>query len=184
MRQAGFTLVELIVVLVVMIIGASMAAPSMLSMLQNGRLTSDINKMVTSLNLARSEAVKRGVPVAVCSGATGGCVDGDFADGWIVFVDADNSAALSTGEEVLAVEQALNDEMTFNDSGFSGGIVSFMPNGGVRNGESGYLVLCADGALSEARAAIVNLMGRISQAPDNDGNSVPEDGAGSNIGSC
>jgi type IV fimbrial biogenesis protein FimT len=102
----GFTLLELMVV--VAIAGALMAIgiPTFNDMMRNNRLTTYANELVTALNTARSEAVKRGVSVSVrkispsdavvpqgvaaCTNATGywsSC-------GWNVFVDVDEDGIL------------------------------------------------------------------------------------------
>ena len=77
------------ITLVIASIVLTMAVPGMRDLVQNNRITGQVNEMVTAFNLARMEAIRRGSPVSVCasddqqscSGAT------DWATGWIVFSD-------------------------------------------------------------------------------------------------
>ena len=58
-KRAGFTLVELLVTIAVIAIIATIAVPGFQGMTANNRLASDYNEILSGLNLARSEAIKR-----------------------------------------------------------------------------------------------------------------------------
>ena len=76
-RNLGFTLVELMVALAVLVILIAIALPSFTNMIQSNRSAALANSIVTALNVARSEAVKRNALVNVNSG-------GDWTNGWVV----------------------------------------------------------------------------------------------------
>ncbi|MCE8017899.1 prepilin-type N-terminal cleavage/methylation domain-containing protein [Halomonas sp. MCCC 1A17488] len=59
MRSDGFTLIELLVTIAVMTIVATIAVPGFQGMLANNRLAADYNVVLSGLNQARSEAIKR-----------------------------------------------------------------------------------------------------------------------------
>lgn len=61
----GFTLIELMVVIAIIAIIAGIAVPNYQSSMQNTRETSARNSLVGALQLARSEAVTRGLTVTV-----------------------------------------------------------------------------------------------------------------------
>ena len=61
----GFTLLELMVAIAVLAILATVGVPSFQDLIQNNRVTTQTNELVTALNLARTEAVKRGRNVEV-----------------------------------------------------------------------------------------------------------------------
>ncbi len=93
-RQAGFTLVELLVALAVAAILLAVGVPSFRSTIASNRLTSTTNDLVGTLAQARSEAIKRGTRVTVCMSADGEkCAQtGTWAQGWISFVDVTRSS--------------------------------------------------------------------------------------------
>jgi type IV fimbrial biogenesis protein FimT len=59
-NRLGFTLIELLITIVVLAVLLTLAAPSFRDVIQNNRVTAQANELVSALNLARSEAVKRG----------------------------------------------------------------------------------------------------------------------------
>ena len=61
----GFTLVELIVVMVLLLIVASMVAPRMSSFFRGRALSQEARRMLSLINYGRSRAVAEGVPVLV-----------------------------------------------------------------------------------------------------------------------
>lgn len=84
----GFTLIELIVTVAIVAILAAIAFPQFQEITLRMATTTNTNNMVNALNIARSEAVKRGRPVAVIP------IGDDWSKGWQVVaaaVDADGS---------------------------------------------------------------------------------------------
>lgn len=84
-RISGLTLIELIVVIAVVAILTSVAVPNLRQFIQNSRTTASANQLVTAINLARSEAIKRGTEARVCASSDlTTCNSSDWTDGWIV----------------------------------------------------------------------------------------------------
>lgn len=67
----GFTLIELMIVVVVVAIGAALAGPSMRLEIANYGVRSAAESMVNGLNLARAEAVRRNSAVTFTVNSTG-----------------------------------------------------------------------------------------------------------------
>lgn len=85
-QQHGFTLIELMVTIAVLAIVLSIAAPGLRSVIQNNRAAAISNELVSALQLARSEAIKRAVAVQVCPSNDQVACGGSWNDGWIVQV--------------------------------------------------------------------------------------------------
>jgi type IV fimbrial biogenesis protein FimT len=110
-HQQGFTVIELLMVIAIMAIVMTIAVPSYTTFVQNNRLTSQLNTFVTSVNLARSESVKRSVNVVMCKSADqAACTTNStgWQQGWIVFADADSDNSLDSGETILRVSEGFD----------------------------------------------------------------------------
>ena len=88
---SGFTLVELMVTLAVAAILMALAVPSFTSVINGNRLTSTANELVSSLQLARSEALRRNTQVRVCRSLNGtSCAGTGQWDRWITLIVSNN----------------------------------------------------------------------------------------------
>lgn len=90
-HSVGFTLMELMVTITIAAILLGVAIPSFTSIIASNRLTTYANEWVTALNLARSEAIKRGVQVTI---RRKGANSSHWENGWDVFVDINGNGLL------------------------------------------------------------------------------------------
>jgi len=89
-RAKGFTLIELMVTVALVAILMAVAVPSVTAFQRNAQLTSFSNTLLSAINAARGEAMKRGQSAMVVP------VDGsNWRSGWVVFVDLDRSQAFT-----------------------------------------------------------------------------------------
>ena len=99
----GFTLIELMIVLVVLVAAVSIGAPSMRGQLQGNQLRAGSSRFLEAINLARSEAVMRHQPVSICPSAMAATGEaecsGTYEDGWLVFANQDEDKVVDAGED-------------------------------------------------------------------------------------
>ena len=100
-RSHGFTLIELMVTMVILVILGAVATPSLVTFQRNAELTSITNQLVAALNAARGEGMKRNMPSMVTP--TDG--DDDWGKGWRVFVDSNFNGTYDS-TDILILEQA------------------------------------------------------------------------------
>lgn len=166
--NAGFTLMELIITLSVIVILVALAVPSFQSGLNRNRLIAKTNDIVTALNLARSEAVTSGITAGACPSADGIiCSPGNWDQGWIVWVDNNGSGAFEIGEEVRVnntpTSTNANERVTAAASANINNGVTFTPLGMTTNGAAATITI--DRAHSEQQRLItLSAFGQITTA--------------------
>ena len=96
----GFTLVELMVTVSVMVILAAIAMPSMTTMVNNGRVAGQTEELVSALQLARAEAIRRNARVTVCAGTGIVCSGSTTWGNWTIFGRDKTSATPNVNENI------------------------------------------------------------------------------------
>lgn len=164
---AGMTFMELMVVMALAAVLLTVALPSFTAVINTSRQATLANTFLTSLHLARSEAIKRNARVVLCKSADGAsCAwNGRWDQGWIVFHDADNDAQVGVGEELMRVYEALPGTFSLGGNNPVANYVSYAPTGATRltSGalQMGTVTLCRVAAGGQdARRIIVSGTGR------------------------
>lgn len=170
-RQQGFTLVELMVTLVIAAIMLAYAVPSFSRILMNNSLSSQTNEMLAGLKLARSEAARRGIPVAIKtqSGV-------NFHQGWKVFTDADADGAIPStvtdndgtvlrengaATAGVTIKRVTSAAGTTDASGAGSDYIVFNARGGVT--ANSFIRVCSSTITSlPGRVIQINVVGKIS----------------------
>jgi len=157
--MAGFTLVELLVTIVIIAIGLTLAVPGFQGMFARNRVVTQVNEVIIATSLARSEALRRGSVVSVLA-VDGSDATNEFGPGYCVYVgnaDPDSDSCADGGGVVLRQFEALEGEVTLN-SVENDRVIRFNGTGGVRDETNKNLDLCYQG--QEGRRIHISLIGR------------------------
>jgi type IV fimbrial biogenesis protein FimT len=120
----GFSLIEMVTVLSVMCVLLAIAAPGLASLTSANAVSAAQSDLATAMTLARSEALKRGVIVAIA--ATSPVHGAEFSGGWTIFVDANGNGVLDAGETVIRQQDAYHGDLRI---AAAGGATSIAFNG-------------------------------------------------------
>ena len=191
-KIVGFTLIELVVTVSMAAIVLTLGVPGIREMVLNNKMTTQVNTLVSDLNLARSEAIKRGAPVTICKrNSTASNCDSttSWNDGWLVFADQngdgnfdDNGDAnlCEPGEDcLLRVAPPLPADIRV---AFGQNRVTFDALGAAP-GFSGTFKFCDARGAKKARASLIENNGRVRNSSDspNDADQIHEDINGNNL---
>lgn len=148
-KLRGFTLVELMVAITVLGITLAMAVPSFQGLINGNRLVTHSNEMVASLQVARSEAIRRNARVEVCASSDGSSCDSSAAtwSQWLVVV--------VSSAEVLRVNAVRSSVQVTPSAALSdnGNAVVFSPDGLARDATGALLVGSIAFCMETARPA-------------------------------
>lgn len=168
-RQHGLTLLELIVTLTVVTLLAGLALPSFSQLsrhLKTGTATDTVRSMV---NMARSEAVKRGTRVIVCPSLDGAVCTGQSASDLLVYSDHNRDGDPDPGSQPIA-RQALVETVSLS---YNRPYLAFSPRGHAY-GTNGSFSICLPNDLTAGAMLIISNTGRPRTAQDYDGDGVVE----------
>jgi len=104
-RQRGVTLIELMIAIIILAILLAIGVPAFRDASLGSKLSSVATDLVASVQLARSEAIKRNRTMTLCSSTDGAsCADsGDWETGWVI-LDPDDNVVQTHGAAPLTIE--------------------------------------------------------------------------------
>lgn len=108
-RDGGYTLLELLVVIIIIGIVSAIAFPSFREMINANRLTGAANELVASLQIARAEAIRRNARVVICPSTNGTSCGGADWGRHISFVDVNRDGA---ADDALVLRDTVIDAPT------------------------------------------------------------------------
>lgn len=123
-KPGGFTLVELMVVIMILAILAVFAAPAMQNIIVQNRLAGQTNELLNAIQFARGEAIKRNQSIRFCSAASVGdtecATDADNWAHWVVLNANDTILRQGSMPASLQLSSTLNDNtLTFAPTGLN-----------------------------------------------------------------
>lgn len=198
-KQQGMTLIELMVVVAMTAILASVAVPAFMTFLYKNSVRGAVKEMQTALGDARYIASDKATPTVICPSANSTAAipacdaAGNWSMGWISFIDQGDDGNYTTAEndELLAASGPLPSGVSMFFTGGAGDAVRFSTQGAAvtAGGASlaGDFIVChtSEGDTAApvlARAIILMGSGANMLSRDSDGNRIHE-GTAANI-SC
>lgn len=162
----GYTLIELLTQLAVGAILLTLAIPGFSFLMNASQLASVTNTLVASLQLARSEAIKRGERVTICKTSTAFSTNpvcdasAAWQQGWLIFVDGDTRGVIDPNDILLHVQNRIDVVATITANNYSV-YISYLSRGtsqGSNGLSNGTMKVCVD---NRQRDIIINNTGRI-----------------------
>lgn len=159
----GFTLIELLIVLTIAALFITLVVPGYRAIIQNNKVVSTVNKLSASLQLARMEAVKRGVPVVVCPTAdanfTACGTNSQWSEGWIVFLDEDSDSEIDSTSDLLKITQGIESDAQITTSSSA---ISYSGTGFSSSGAASFVINAPGCTGDNARNLTISTSGRVS----------------------
>lgn len=162
-------MIELMVTISIGALLVAFGVPMMSNLIEGNTISGHVNNFVGTINLARSEALKRGVQVVICRSdnpdadlPTCAASGTGWQSGWITFADRDGNEQMDTassGDVLLRVQGAMTD---------TGGIVRnisstkliFRPTGLMSTGASTFTFNSRSQNSARLRCVCTTLSGR------------------------
>ena len=163
-RQSGFSLVELMVTLAIVVVLTVLAVPSFQSMLLGRRVAAAADTLASDFRFARSEAIKRTNRVTICASSNGTSCTGTgglWKDGWIIFVDENGNGAWNTGDVILRVQDAMQGVASIAATdGTSRPHFVFQPTGWSQSADQSFFITPVGSSGVAARLLCISNKGR------------------------
>ena len=178
-RQRGYTLLELLIALTILLILSTLALPSFSSIVKRTQAEIQMHALIDAAQLARSSAVSRRESVVFCATSNQQVCGDDWTQGAMVFVDPNNNRRIDPNEPVittlpptpegsrLVMRAALNKQY-----------LRYMSNGMLENTAGSFLYCAVNATAREARNVIFNRSGRLRFGSDKNRDGIPENAEG------
>ena len=147
----GFNLVELVLGLAIASLLAVLALPVYSEWIADYQVLNHAQLLAGTMNIARSEAVKRGHRVNLCKSADRRqcAASGGWEVGYVVYVDSDRDGAVDAGDAALRVQEQAAPGITIRGNRPVADYVSYTSLGSARllNGalQMGTFTVCKPG---------------------------------------
>jgi len=160
--QSGWSLAELLIVCGVVAVLAMFAIPIQRSLVSNNHALVEINRIKSSMKLARRAAITHQQHVIFCASKSKHRCDGNWSNGQIMFIDKNNNAQFDDLDVLLRVLEPVKDGASLTWRGFYRNqfALKFNPSGRNKAG-NGTFTYQPDVNEAEVHKLVVNRGGRI-----------------------
>ena len=177
-KSKGFTLFELIIVIAIVGILATIGTSSFNYVTTSNRISSEVNSLLGDMQFARSQAAKTGSNVTVCPAADASLSscsgNSTWTNGWIVFLDLNGNGVFDAGSDLVIRKQRSVSPDTLVSSSAAFKYVVFNREGYASNGLTAWATINLNSSpvnAQWARCLAVSAVGAM--AIEKSGASVP-----------
>lgn len=155
-KQKGFTLIELMITLMILIIALTIGVPNLVTWIKNNRIDAATRNLTSAFQLARSEAVSRQTVITVNN-------NGNWGDGLSIYTDTNptGNTAFNVGEDSLIKDLDYSMAGITTNSNDNGNFISFMSSGLLNEGGNQRVIaICDDRGADEGTLITLSIVGR------------------------
>ncbi|WP_341521308.1 GspH/FimT family pseudopilin [Pseudomonas sp. G.S.17] len=153
MKQAGFTLVELMVTLVLLAVISLVALPALGEMVDAQRRQDAAQQLASGIRTARTEAILRNQVVTIHS------IDADWSNGWRIIADKDGKGP--DDDDPVLVERAASGKVRVVGNTHLASRISFNGLGALNGLFNGTLSVCLKEKPVSRYQVVLALTGRV-----------------------
>ena len=116
--QAGFTLVELLVTIAIMVIISTWAVPSYQRLAARNELAAEVMRIRTALALARNTAITRHMIITLCPSANGTVCDNDDWTAPLLIIAGRGDGNIKKTDILKVLARSEAEDVTFSRAGW------------------------------------------------------------------
>ena len=164
-RQAGFTIIELLIVVTIVGVLSAVAAPSLRTMIITNQVRTSTSDLLNDIAIARSESAKRSQRVVMCASTDmNTCAGSAWGSGWISFVDANNNLQRDTSdgsEPLIRVKEPVPTAVKIVTTPSTLANIGFRSFGIIDSAKTFVVCPVSTGTGIAGRSITINTMGRV-----------------------
>lgn len=182
LAQKGYSLLEVIAVLAIIMIAAGLAAPRLDAMAERNKAAAGINWLIRAVRITRLTAITQGTMTTLCPTTDRHSCGGAWHDEVMVFTDHNDDRRVNGSDHIVAVLTFPYENATIMWRAFRNRQYLQMMPTGFTNYQNGNFVYCPkDQDLRFARQIVLNMQGRFKKSYDRDGDGLIEDRYGKHL---
>jgi type IV fimbrial biogenesis protein FimT len=158
-KSAGFTLIELMIVLVIAGLALTIGLPGFQRLIARQQLNTAVNDLFHAIQLTRSEALRRNRVVQLAP-----LDDTDWAQGWRIYVSTAENGPYRDGDRVVLQRGPLPAGVHIDSRAGTASEIYIAYNGGGRSVRRNRMTLAGSWRVHlkrESRIIVINFQGRV-----------------------